>query len=116
MGKEVRQLTLHVDDTCMVMIRHSAREDDPDAVLLRGHSEAIDEGVVGFGVRAEEEPPLRATTRDHVGLTRNDGSRKRHFASSAQGKTRCEESTLVWFVAGVVRPSGGRINLGAVRR
>src|SRR5438045_6995438 len=99
MGKEVRQLPLHVDDTGMVMIRHSAREDDPDAVLLCGHSESIDEGVVGLRVRAEEEPPLGATTRDHVSLTGNDSSRKRHFASSA-----LRQETL------------RRINLGVVRR
>src|SRR5438876_5552393 len=64
MGKEVGQLALDINDAGVMVIGHRGGEDDPDPVLFGGDSEAIDESVVRVGVGAQEEPPLRTTSRD----------------------------------------------------
>jgi hypothetical protein len=49
-----------------VVVGHGTRQDDVDVEAQCGLGQAIDEGVVGVGIWAQQELPLGAAARDHV--------------------------------------------------
>ena len=62
----------------MVVIRHGDGERNLDLGLLGGHGEAVDEGVVGVVVWAQEEAPLGAAAGYHVVAAGHDLARECH--------------------------------------
>jgi len=73
--EEGRVIAVGVLDSSMVMVAHGRGEDDTNQVPLGCDGEAIDEGVVGLVVRANEKLPLCAAASDHVGPTGKDFAR-----------------------------------------
>jgi hypothetical protein len=57
-GIEDGKIAVQVVDAGVVMIRHGSRECDLDICAHGGQREAIDEGVVGVVVGAQEEAAL----------------------------------------------------------
>jgi hypothetical protein len=62
------------------MIAHRAGQQDVDLAAQRGGDQAVQEGVVGRGVRAEQELALGAAAGDQVELTRKHLPREHAMA------------------------------------
>src|SRR5678816_780188 len=74
-----------------MVIRESAGQQDRDVAALRGVREAVEEGIVGGRVGAQQELALRAAARDHVEPSGDDLAGQAHDTSSA----RSERATVV---------------------
>jgi hypothetical protein len=60
----------------MVVVAHGARQQHMDLAPQRRMDQAVEERVVGRGVRAEQELALRAAASDQVELTRKHLARE----------------------------------------
>jgi hypothetical protein len=66
------EIAVRVVDAGVVMIRHGSRECDLDIRAHCGQRKAIDEGVVGVVVGAQEEAALGTAAGDQVVITGHD--------------------------------------------
>ena len=69
---EDREVAVRVVDAGVVMIRHGSGECDLHIRAHGGQRKAIDEGVVGIVVGAQEEAALGAAASDQVVITGHD--------------------------------------------
>jgi hypothetical protein len=58
-----------------MVVRHCAGNQDVNLKAVSGLCEAVQERVVCFGVRTQQEHPLRAAARDEVKATWKDLAR-----------------------------------------
>jgi hypothetical protein len=72
MLREDGKIAIRVVDAGVMMIRHGSGECDLDIRAHGGQHEAIDEGVVGVVVGAQEEAALGTAAGDQVVITWND--------------------------------------------
>jgi len=72
------EVAVGVVDACVVVVRHCDRKYDLYLRAIGGQGQAVDEGVVGVFVGAQEEAPLGTAAGDHVVATGNDLAREGH--------------------------------------
>src|SRR5690606_18087750 len=75
---ECRRVAVPVEDRVVQVIGHLDEVHHVDFVPLRSHCEAVDEGVIGVAIWAQQELSLRAAPRHHAGGAWVDGTRERH--------------------------------------
>ena len=72
------EIAIRIVDAGMVMVRHGDGKCDIDLCALGSQDEAVDEGVVGLFVGAQEESSLGASAGNHVVMAGHDLARKGH--------------------------------------
>ena len=88
---EIRVGTERIVDTRVVVIGLRRREDGANTGALDRDGQAVDEGVVGRGIRSEEELPLGAAAGDHVSAAWQNRAWERHTDPSAIGRESCSK-------------------------
>jgi hypothetical protein len=73
---ELRVPAVAVVDHRVVVVRHRARQQHVDPVSQRGLDETVRERVICLSVRAQQELPLRAASRDQIELARQNWARQ----------------------------------------
>jgi hypothetical protein len=74
-----------IADDGVVVVAGGANEEDADVALPRSQRHAVDEGVVGLAVWAQEEAAFGAPAGNEVAATVDDGARQGHAGMSASG-------------------------------
>ena len=93
------EVAIWVVDAGVVVIGHGDGECDIHVRSLGCQHEAVDEGVVGVLVWAQEEASLGTATGDHVVTTGHDLARERHAWVLGNAEKRLREKV----------PSDGRM-------
>jgi hypothetical protein len=79
---ELRVATCSVVDHSVVVVAHHAGQEHVDVTPQGGVDQAVQEGIVGRRVGAEQELPLRAPAGDQIELAGQHLTRKHVVASS----------------------------------
>jgi hypothetical protein len=100
------EVAFGVVDAGVVVVGHRHDEENPDLGTLGGEGEAIDEGVVGIVVRAQEEAPLGATAGNHVVGTRQNLAWEAHAKVSVRRQEKLLENYLRLYLRSSVGDQG----------
>src|SRR5262245_17823830 len=109
---ELRVASLAVVDHGMVVVTHRARQEHVDLTAQGGVDQAVEEGVDGGHIGAQQELTLAAAAGDQVALARKDltgehGSGGSNFLASRSSR---HFGKLCFKVSGIrpARPNTGR--------